>query len=49
MTIESALAWTQQAQTGRGTSVWPRRMTAVRGFARYLAGIDADTEVPPLG
>ena len=24
-------------------------MTAVRGFARYLAGIDADTEVPPLG
>ena len=31
------------------TSVGPRRMTAARGFARYLAGIDADTEVPPLG
>ena len=24
-------------------------MTAARGFARYLAGIDPGTEVPPLG
>ncbi len=24
-------------------------MTAARGFARYLAGTDAGTEVPPLG
>jgi integrase len=24
-------------------------MTAARGFARYLSGIDASTEVPPLG
>jgi integrase len=24
-------------------------MSAVRGFARYLAGIDPDTEVPPQG
>jgi integrase/recombinase XerD len=49
VTIEAALGWVQQAQTDRGTSVGPRRMTAVRGFARYLAGIDTDTEVPPLG
>ncbi len=49
VTIEAALGWIAQAQTGPGTSVGPRRMTAVRGFARYLAGIDADTEVPPLG
>jgi len=49
VTIETALAWAQQGDTGRGTSVGPRRMTAVRGFARYLAGIDPDTEVPPLG
>lgn len=48
VTIEAALGWAQ-AQTGPGTSVGARRMTAVRGFARYLAGIDADTEVPPLG
>jgi integrase len=26
-----------------------RRATAVRGFARYLAGIDAATEIPPAG
>jgi integrase len=49
VTIEAALGWVTQAQTGSGTSVGPRRMTAVRGFARYLTGIDADTEVPPLG
>jgi integrase/recombinase XerD len=49
VTIEAALGWVQQAQPGPGTSVGPRRMTAVRGFARYLAGIDAATEVPPLG
>jgi len=47
VTIAAALEWVGQA--GSGTSVGPRRMTAVRGFARYLAGIDADTEVPPLG
>jgi hypothetical protein len=49
VTIEAALGWVQQAQPGPGTSVGPRRMTVVRGFARYLAGIDAATEVPPLG
>lgn len=37
VTIEAALGWVQQAQTGRGPSVGPRRMTAVRGFARYLS------------
>jgi hypothetical protein len=31
------------------STVGPRRMTAVRGFARYLAGLDPATEVPPLG
>jgi hypothetical protein len=30
-------------------SVVPRRMTAARGFARYLSGIDPSTEVPSLG
>jgi hypothetical protein len=52
VTIEAALAWAQQAPkspTGRVTTVGPRRMTAARGFARYLSGIDAGTEVPPLG
>ena len=49
VTIKAALGWVQQAQPGPGTSVGARRMPAVRGFARYLAGIDAATEVPPLG
>ena len=49
VTIEATLAWVQQSATGNGPTVGPRRMTAARGFARYLAGIDAGTEVPPLG
>lgn len=49
VTVEAALGWAQQSPTGRVSTVGPRRMTAVRGFARYLAGIDAGTEVPPLG
>jgi integrase/recombinase XerD len=52
VTIEAALAWAQQAPkspAGRVTTVGPRRMTAARGFARYLSGIDPGTEVPPLG
>ena len=34
VTIEAALAWAQQPDTSPGTSVGPRRMSAVRGFAR---------------
>jgi integrase len=49
VTVEAALAWAQHSPTGKGMSVGPRRMTAARGFARYLSGIDPDTEVPPLG
>jgi integrase len=52
VTIDAALAWAQQAPkspAGRMTTVGPRRMTAARGFARYLSGIDPGTEVPPLG
>ena len=46
VTVHAAVEW---AQMGNGTSGVPRRMTAARGFARYLAGIDENTEVPPLG
>jgi integrase len=49
VTIEAALAWAQQPNTSPASSVWPRRMSIARGFARYMAGIDARTEVPPLG
>lgn len=48
VTVAATLDW---VQTSPGDSVTggPRRMTAARGFARYLAGIDDSTEVPPLG
>ncbi len=49
VTVEAALGWAQQPATDRVTSVGSRRMTAARGFARYLAGIHDGTEVPPLG
>jgi hypothetical protein len=52
VTAEAALAWAQQvpkSPAGRVTIVGPRRMTAARGFVRYLSGIDAGTERPPLG
>ncbi len=49
VTVEAAVDWAQLSVTGSVTTVGPRRMTAARGFARYLAGIDASTEVPPLG
>ena len=49
VTIEAALAWAQEPKVDPSTSVWPKRMTVARGFARHMAGIDASTQVPPLG
>lgn len=49
VTIDAALTWAQAPDAGPGTTVWPRRMMAVRGFARYLTGVDPRTEVPPVG
>jgi integrase/recombinase XerD len=48
VTIEHAMTWAQH-EAEPGTTVGPRRMTAVRGFARFLAGRDARTEIPPVG
>jgi integrase len=49
VTVAAALAWAQGPDTDPATSIAPRRLTIARGFARYLAGIDARTEVPPPG
>jgi len=49
VTVQASLGWAQQSATGTVTTVGPRRMAAARGFARYLAGIEPSTEVPPLG
>ena len=49
VTIAAALDWVETREPEAVTTVSPRRITAVRGFARYLSGIDPATEVPPLG
>jgi integrase/recombinase XerD len=49
ITVEVALAWVQRPDADPSSSIWLRRMTAVRGFARHLSGIDPATEIPPLG
>lgn len=50
ITLEVALDWAQQPDLRHSsTTVWAQRMTVARGFARHLAGIDARTQVPPVG
>jgi integrase/recombinase XerD len=49
VTTTAALAWALDRDWPAGSTVPGHRMTAVRGFARYLAGIDPRTEVPPPG
>jgi integrase/recombinase XerD len=49
VTVTAALAWALDRDWPAGSTVPGHRMTAVRGFARYLAGIDPRTQVPPPG
>jgi integrase/recombinase XerD len=49
VTVEAALAWSLEREVPVGSVVPAHRMMAVRGFARYLSGIDPRTEVPPAG
>jgi integrase/recombinase XerD len=49
VTVQAALTWAQEPAADPQSSVWAHRMSVVRGFARYLAGIDSATEVPPVG
>jgi integrase/recombinase XerD len=49
VTIAAALDWVNDREPEVITTSSPRRITAVRGFARYLSGIDPATEVPPMG
>jgi len=48
VTAEDAITW---AQLPRGVHpvTWTQRLTAVRGFASWLAAIDPVTEIPPKG
>lgn len=49
VTVAAALLWAQELGVDPASNVAARRMTIARGFARYMAGIDARTEVPPPG
>ncbi len=49
ITVEVALAWAQLPDADPASSVWARRMTVARGFARHAAGIDPRTVIPPVG
>jgi site-specific recombinase XerD len=48
VTIEAALSWSLDAAPA-GSVVPGHKWTHVRGFARYLSGIDPRTEIPPAG
>jgi integrase len=45
ITRQLAMAWILQAQRPS----WPRRLSAVRGFARHLASLEPGTQTPPAG
>lgn len=48
ITIASALEWSQ-IPSGANPARWAKRLSDVRGFARYRSAIDPRTEVPPRG
>jgi integrase/recombinase XerD len=49
VTLDTALGFVLDADLDPATSVPAKRLEAVRGFARHLAGSDARTEIPPAG
>jgi integrase len=48
VTRELALAWAQQPSKVQPAQ-WARRLSFVRGFARYRSATDPRTEIPPQG
>jgi integrase len=48
ITMALALEWAQQPSSARPAE-WARRLSDVRGFARYRSATDARTEIPPWG
>ena len=46
ITIASALAWATESQDA-APAQWRRRLSVVRGFARYLASLDPACQIPP--
>jgi integrase len=48
LTTELAVGWARLPQ-GASAVYWARRLDVVRGFAKYRAVFDPDTEIPPRG
>jgi integrase/recombinase XerD len=46
ITISAALAWATESQQA-APAHWRRRLSVVRGFARYLAALDPACQIPP--
>ncbi len=49
ITTQVAVRWALAPKVSAPSSVPATRYRAVRGFARYMAGIDPATEIPPAG
>jgi integrase len=49
ITTQVAVRWALAVKVSAPSSVPATRYRSVRGFARYLAGIDPRTEIPPAG
>ena len=49
ITTQLAVRWALAVEVSAPSSVPATRYRAVRGFARYMAGIDPATEIPPAG
>ena len=49
ITVDLALGWAVEPTVPPGSVVPAMRLLVVRGFARYMSGIDPRTEVPPTG
>jgi integrase/recombinase XerD len=49
VTIDLALAWALEPDVPPGSVVPSVRLLVVRGFARYMAGVERRTEIPPTG
>ncbi len=47
VTIENAVAWAALPAVGKAGHWWAFRLSAVRGFAKYLHALDERHEVPP--
>lgn len=49
ITVDLALGWAVEPIVPAGSVVPAMRLLVVRGFARYMTGIDPRTQVPPTG